>query len=209
MPALWQRWPLHREEEQVVRRLQMHFVQEILHDVQRHGLREDPAISEQTGTHTPWHFQGRKHGTLEPGTRARPREPAEPSPPHPAQPVRAASIRAAAKRRRVGGGRTIPKRWGEGPEAQRPRRPAPPQGQQKKGHGNYDSDRPPILSVVNRSSGEVRWAVCRTNSQHYCEMWVSAWVKTGEQVRVCTDEWGGYSKLSEKYQIEQIGRAHV
>lgn len=61
---------------------------------------------------------------------------------------------------------------------------------------------------MNRSSGEVRWAVCRTNSQYFCELWVSSWVKTGEQVRVCTDEWLGYSKLTAKYQIEHRTVCH-
>jgi hypothetical protein len=39
-------------------------------------------------------------------------------------------------------------------------------------------------------------------------MWVSAWVKTGERIMVCTDEWGGYSRLSEKYQVEHRTVCH-
>jgi transposase len=30
---------------------------------------------------------------------------------------------------------------------------------------------------------------------------VTAWVKAGEAVMVCTDEWAGYSKLSTKYTL--------
>jgi hypothetical protein len=39
-------------------------------------------------------------------------------------------------------------------------------------------------------------------------MWVTAWVKTRQHVRVCTDEWAGYSNLSTRYEIEHKTVCH-
>ena len=39
-------------------------------------------------------------------------------------------------------------------------------------------------------------------------MWVSAWVRTGGRLRVCTDEWAGYTRLADKYEIEHRTVCH-
>jgi transposase-like protein len=71
----------------------------------------------------------------------------------------------------------------------------------KKGHGTWDSDRPPLLGAVGRRSKRLRLRLAK-------RMWAAALVgfvagATRPGATVYTDEWGGYGGLRRE------GRGHV
>jgi len=70
-----------------------------------------------------------------------------------------------------------------------------------KGHGTWDNDRPPIVGVVGRESGQVRLQVCHHSDRKTLVPFVVANTKAGCTVN--TDEWGAYSTLPD------AGRTHV
>lgn len=72
---------------------------------------------------------------------------------------------------------------------------------QVKGHGTWDNDRPPVVGVVGRASGELRLAVCHHTDRETLEAFVTQ--RTVEGARVYTDEWQPYDHLPE------AGRAHA
>ena len=65
----------------------------------------------------------------------------------------------------------------------------------QRGHGNFDNDRPPVVGVVSRESGEVALAVVGRTDQKTLTSFVRS--STVEGAMVYTDEWKGYAKLAE------------
>jgi transposase len=61
----------------------------------------------------------------------------------------------------------------------------------RKGHGTYANDRPPIISVISRETGEQRFWVCDHADQHTCSGLVAESLPTGSSV-LYTDEWQSY-----------------
>lgn len=61
----------------------------------------------------------------------------------------------------------------------------------RRGHGTYANDRPPILGVVGRQSGQVRLRVVHHTDSQTLEAHVHRFTLVG--ARVYTDEWEGYN----------------
>jgi len=62
-----------------------------------------------------------------------------------------------------------------------------------RGHGTIDRDRPPVLGVVGRGSGQVRLEVIEHADQETLETFVVDQTRLGTMVH--TDEWSGYNHL--------------
>jgi transposase len=73
---------------------------------------------------------------------------------------------------------------GEKKQAASPRRRA----NKRKGRGTYANDRPPIISVVSRETGEHRVWVCDHANTRTCSALIAANVPTGSAT-LYTDEW--------------------
>lgn len=71
----------------------------------------------------------------------------------------------------------------------------------QRGHGTFDNDRPPVLGVVSRDSGEIVLEVANHTDQATLTEFVTASTEAG--ATVYTDEWGGYNKLPE------VNRGHA
>jgi hypothetical protein len=71
------------------------------------------------------------------------------------------------------------------------------------GHGTWDNDRPPVLGVVGRQSGQLHLHVAHHSTRAALEPLVLAWTQPGATVD--TDEWGAYNHLREN----QRGHATV
>lgn len=72
-----------------------------------------------------------------------------------------------------------------------------------RGHGNYETDRPPIFSVKGRESGEIRYSVEQRSDTETCLKVIRAAV--GDKVEMLnTDEWQGYARVE-----VEIGIAHA
>jgi transposase len=61
----------------------------------------------------------------------------------------------------------------------------------RKGHGTYANDRPPIISVVSRETGEHRFWVCDHANTRTCSALIAANVPPGGAT-LYTDEWQSY-----------------
>jgi transposase len=61
----------------------------------------------------------------------------------------------------------------------------------RRGHGTYANDRPPIISVISRDTGEQRFWVCDHADKHTCHHLIAENVPVGRTV-LYTDEWQGY-----------------
>lgn len=66
----------------------------------------------------------------------------------------------------------------------------------KRGHGTWDGDRPPVLGIVGRDSGELRLTVLHHSSRAEIEPEVLQ--ATRPKTTVNTDEWKAYGHLTEK-----------
>ena len=71
----------------------------------------------------------------------------------------------------------------------------------KRGHGTKENDRPPVVGIVGRQSGEVRLEVVEHADQTTLEALVQKSTLPG--TKVYTDEWSGYDHLPE------LGRPHA
>jgi transposase len=69
-----------------------------------------------------------------------------------------------------------------------------------RGHGTWDTDRPPIAGLVGRSSGQLRLQVCGHSDRATLQPFVEA--QTRADATVNTDEWQAYRWLPE------TGRCH-
>ena len=72
-----------------------------------------------------------------------------------------------------------------------------------RGHGTWDNDRPPVLGVVGRQSGQLHLHVARQSTRAALEPPVLACTRADTTVH--TDEWGAYNHLNEN----QRGHATV
>jgi transposase-like protein len=70
----------------------------------------------------------------------------------------------------------------------------------RRGHGTKKNDRPPVVGIVGRGSGEVRLKVVEHADQETLEEFVEQTTTPG--ATVYTDEWSGYDHLPE------LGRNH-
>ncbi len=70
-----------------------------------------------------------------------------------------------------------------------------------KGHGTWDNDRPPVVGVVGRASGEIRLAACHHSDRETLQPFVEE--RTRHTATVYTDEWQAYNHLPDN------GRAHA
>jgi transposase len=59
---------------------------------------------------------------------------------------------------------------------------------QRKGHGTYANDRPPILSIISRDTGEQRWWVADHADTRTCRALIAENIPVGS-TRLYTDEW--------------------
>jgi transposase-like protein len=71
----------------------------------------------------------------------------------------------------------------------------------KRGHGTKANDRPPVVGIVGRRSGELRLEVVEHADQATLEEFVQESTLPG--TKVYTDEWSGYDHLPE------LGRPHA
>lgn len=71
----------------------------------------------------------------------------------------------------------------------------------QRGHGTWETDRPPIAGLVGRTSGRIRLCLCPQATQAYLERFVTD--MTAPATVVNTDEWAAY------HQLPQTGRPHV
>jgi transposase-like protein len=62
---------------------------------------------------------------------------------------------------------------------------------QRKGHGTYANDRPPVISVMSRETGEQRFWVCDHTNTRTCSALIAANVPTGSTT-LYTDKWQSY-----------------
>jgi transposase len=84
-----------------------------------------------------------------------------------------------------------------------PQDPPRRRANKRRGHGNYETDRPPIFSVKGRESGEVRYEVRKRSDAETCLEVIRA--AAGEKVEILnTDEWQGYARVE-----VEIGLAHA
>src|SRR6266540_1440375 len=61
----------------------------------------------------------------------------------------------------------------------------------RKGHGTYANDRPPIISVISRETGEQRFWVCDHADTRTCQTLIAENVAAGS-TWLYTDEWQSY-----------------
>jgi transposase len=74
------------------------------------------------------------------------------------------------------------------------RDPADPprrRGNKRKGHGTYANNRPPIISVISRETGEQRFWVCDHADRRTCAALIADNVPAGS-TQLYTDEWQSY-----------------
>jgi transposase-like protein len=69
-----------------------------------------------------------------------------------------------------------------------------------RGHGTYQTDRPPVFSLIGRTSGEVRYCVREHSDGITCREVVASSVRPGAAT-LDTDEWGGYWAVEEKLKL--------
>lgn len=65
----------------------------------------------------------------------------------------------------------------------------------RKGHGTYENDRPPVVQIISRQSGEVRIAVVQRTSRNELEALIRQHLPLGSTIQLNTDEWRGYAKV--------------
>lgn len=76
-----------------------------------------------------------------------------------------------------------------------PNDPPRRRGNKTCGHGTWDTDRPPVLGIIGRESGQVQLEVKHNSSRKDLEPTVLN--ATGSGVTINTDEWGAYNHLAE------------
>ncbi len=77
-------------------------------------------------------------------------------------------------------------------------------GNRRRGHGTYENDRPPILGVVGRPSGQVRWRVAHHTDKATLEAHGHCFARAG--TRVYSDEWHGYEGLERPHETVHHGQ---
>jgi len=77
-----------------------------------------------------------------------------------------------------------------------PKDPPRKRANKTRGHGTWDTDRPPVFGVAGRESGSIRLEVCAGSRRVDLEPAVLENTVAGATVN--TDEWGAYNRLSER-----------
>jgi transposase-like protein len=67
-------------------------------------------------------------------------------------------------------------------------------GNKTRGHGTWDTDRPPVLGIIGRESGQVQLEVKHNSARKDLEPTVLKATQPGATVN--TDEWGAYNHLA-------------
>ena len=75
-----------------------------------------------------------------------------------------------------------------------PEDPPRRRGNKARGHGTWDNDRPPVLGIIGRESGDVRLEVKHNSSRSHLEPSVLSATAIGAVLN--TDEWGAYRDLT-------------
>jgi transposase len=73
----------------------------------------------------------------------------------------------------------------------RPNDPPRRRANKRKGHGTYANDRPPIISVISRETGEQRFWVCDRADTRTCAALIAENIPT-DRTWLYTDEWQSY-----------------
>ena len=68
-------------------------------------------------------------------------------------------------------------------------------GNQTRGHGTWNSDRPPILGIIGRENGQIQLEVKHNSARKDLEPTVLDATEPGSTIN--TDEWGAYNHLVE------------
>jgi transposase-like protein len=76
-----------------------------------------------------------------------------------------------------------------------PNDPPRRRGNQTRGHGTWDSDRPPVLGVIGRDTGQIQLEVKHNSARKDLEPTVLDATQPGSTIN--TDEWGAYNHLVE------------
>lgn len=63
-------------------------------------------------------------------------------------------------------------------------------GNAKPGHGTYTTDRPPIIQIISRDTGELRLWVCATATKETCQAILTTHLPPGSTLY--SDEWASY-----------------
>jgi transposase len=74
------------------------------------------------------------------------------------------------------------------------RNPADPprrRSNKRRGHGTYANDRPPLISIISRDTGEQRWWVCDHADRQTCHNLIAENVPRDSAI-LYTDEWQSY-----------------
>src|SRR5437660_11623684 len=71
----------------------------------------------------------------------------------------------------------------------------------RRGHGTYDNDRPPIFQVIARTTSQLRLFVRERTDQATCEQVVLSTIAPGSTLLLSSDEWSGYARLADEYQL--------
>lgn len=88
-----------------------------------------------------------------------------------------------------------------------PQDPPRRRANKRRGHGTYETDRPPIFSVKGRESGQVRYFVRRHADGVSCLEVVQAAARQRARV-LNTDEWKGYAKVEAKLNLQHATVRH-
>ncbi len=75
-----------------------------------------------------------------------------------------------------------------------PEDPPRPRANKRRGHGTYANDRPPILGVICRESGEQRYQVCEHADRPTCHAFLLHNLPADAAI-LYTDEWSAYNRL--------------
>jgi transposase len=76
-----------------------------------------------------------------------------------------------------------------------------------RGHGTDETDRPPIFSVIGRTTGEVRYFVREHSDGATCCEVLASSMPVGAAV-LYTDEWGGYWSVEKKLKLAHSSVKH-
>lgn len=88
-----------------------------------------------------------------------------------------------------------------------PQDPPRRRANKRRGHGNYETDRPPIFSVKGRESGQIYYYVEKRSDTETCLKVIKASV--GKDVEVLnTDEWQGYARVEVELEIAHATVRH-
>jgi transposase len=91
----------------------------------------------------------------------------------------------------------------KGDRHQDPDDPPRRRANKRRGHGNYENDRPPIVGSVGRQTGEVRLRVQRHTDQKTLLGHVHGY--TAIEATLYTDEWRAYEKVEREHRTVSHG----